>query len=108
MGTQIEYSNLTLSQGFINSNVLTRQTIPSISTNNIGYGNTSCIGIYGDRIENLVYSIQTNGMFIKDLATFSPYLGFITSGTYGTGIYNDYLIQKNINRLTFSTKKIQL
>jgi hypothetical protein len=105
VGTSNQHSNLNISQGFINSNVLTTQTIPSISTNDIGFGNSSRIGIYSDRIENLVYSIQTNGMFIKDILTYTPYLGFITAGTYGTGIYNDYIIQKNQNRLTFSTKK---
>jgi hypothetical protein len=40
-GTSNEYSNLTLSQGFINSNVLSVQTIPLITTNNIGIGITN-------------------------------------------------------------------
>ena len=97
MGTSNQYSNLTRSQGFINSNVLTRQTIPSISTNDIGFGSSSRIGLYADRIENLIDLVQTKGMFIKDILTYTPYLGFITSGTYGTGIYYDYMIQKKTN-----------
>ncbi len=41
IGTQTEHSNLTLSQCFINSNVLSMQTIPLITTNNIGIGITN-------------------------------------------------------------------
>jgi len=39
-GTSNDYSNLSLSQGFINSNVLTAQTIPIISGSRIGLGIT--------------------------------------------------------------------
>ena len=94
VGTETQHSNLTFKQGYINSNVLSRQTIPSISTNDIGIGTLSRIGIYTDRIENLIDLVQTKGMFIKDILTYTPYLGLITSGTYGSGIYYDYMIQK--------------
>ena len=41
IGTSNQHSNLNKEQGFINSNILTIQTIPKIYTNNIGIGTTN-------------------------------------------------------------------
>jgi hypothetical protein len=59
MGTANEHSNLNLSQGFINSNILTTQTVPQIFTSKIGIGTSPSsfqLDVNGDVNANYYYS----------------------------------------------------
>jgi hypothetical protein len=77
MGTSNEYSNLTQSQGFINSNVLSTQTIPKITTTEILLNSTNINTVIDDKI-----TTASNALVNYNNHTNKPWINS------GTDVYN--------------------